>query len=162
MSTESHPPYRTITPSLNFKNTREAIEFYSKVFGAKQLKLIKAPDGGVVHAEVQFGDCIVMMSDANAEWNAPSPMDCGGSPTLLSFQSEDCDTLFNQAVEAGSEILMPMEDTFWGERMGMVKDPFGYRWSLGKHIEDVTPEEVEKRMKELFGQGDSPSTPAST
>ncbi|MGF1450365.1 MAG: VOC family protein [Opitutales bacterium] len=148
MSTEPGQDYRFITPSLNFKNTAEAIDFYTKAFGAVERFRVEAPNGAMMHAEMQFADSILMLSDACEEWHAPTPAE-SGCPVLLSLRTDDCDALFNQAVAAGCEVLMPMADQFWGERSGTVRDPFGYRWCMSKHIEDVSPEEMQKRMAEM-------------
>ncbi len=154
MSTDSSEEiYRTLTPSLNFEDTAAAMDFYAKAFGAIPRFKIDMPQGGVMHAEMQLGDSVFFLSDAAPDFHAPTPAQVGACPTLMALRFDNADDIFNQAVAAGAEVLMPMQDWFWGERMGTIKDPFGYRWSLGKHIEDVPPDEVMRRARELMPGG---------
>jgi uncharacterized glyoxalase superfamily protein PhnB len=151
MSTPVEPNpqgYPTLCPSLNFLDTKKAIAFYIEAFGACERFRMPGPGDTIMHAEVQIGDSVLMLSDASEHWHAPAAETLGACPTLLSVRCEDVDAACKQALEAGAEVLMPLENMPWGERCTMLKDPFGYRWTLVQHIEDVTPEEVERRLKE--------------
>lgn len=142
----------TITPHLVIKSADKAIEFYKKALGAEQLFVHKAPDGRIAHAELKIGDSKLLLADEFPEMGGKSAQTLGGSPVILNVYVEDVDKLFNQAVAAGAKVTMPLANQFWGDRYGTVTDPFGHHWALGQHIEDVTPEEMERRAKEAFAQ----------
>lgn len=146
--------YPTIAPSMNFENTAEAIDFYTRAFGAVERYRLEAPNGGVMHAEMTLGDSIMLMSDAMAEYGAPSAKAAGVSPTLLSLTVDDVDAVFQQAVEAGAKELSPVTDYCWGHRTGSLLDPFGYRWSVTTVTEKLTPEEIKRRVAETYGASD--------
>jgi PhnB protein len=143
--------YPQVTPYLCVDGAREAIEFYVKVFGGRERMHMPTPDGKIGHAEVEVGDSVIMLSDENPEIGVLSPKTIGGTPVLINLYVEDADAVFNAAVEAGSTALREMEDQFYGDRSGQFTDPFGHRWSVATHVEDVPPEEMEKRMKEFMG-----------
>jgi PhnB protein len=105
-----------------------------------------------MHARLKIGDSALMLNDEFPEMGARSPQSLGGSPVTINIYTEDVDRLFNQAVSAGATIAMPLQDQFWGDRYGVVADPFGHKWSLCTHIEDVAPEELEKRGKAAFAE----------
>lgn len=151
MSTVSPIPEgnHTLTPSLNFKDAKAAAAFYEKAFGAVKLFDICGPDGTVYHCEMQVGDSRLLFSQEMPEQHAPSAETAGACPTLLRIYTEDCDQLFNQAVAAGAEVLTPPEDQFWGDRVAALRDPFGYRWNLATHVEDVPPEEIMRRAAQI-------------
>lgn len=143
--------YHTATPYLIVTNTSKAIEFYKEAFGAVETTRLTAPDGKVMHAEIKIGDSQVMLCDECPDWNALSPQTIGGTSVSIVLYVEDVDTVANRAVSAGGLLVMPVADQFWGDRMGTVVDPFGHKWSIATHTEDVTPEEINVRAKALFG-----------
>ncbi len=144
--------YRTVTPYLIIRDAARAIEFYVKAFGAKEIMRMPMPDGKLAHAEIQIGDSMIMIADENLEWGARSPETLSGTPVGIFLYVPDVDATFKQAVDAGATPTMPPSDMFWGDRYGKVKDPFGHEWSVGTHIEDVSPEEMGKRQEAYFAQ----------
>jgi PhnB protein len=134
--------YHTITPYLQINGAAKAIDWYSKAFGAKEFVRMDGPDGKVGHAELRIGDSVVMLAD-NTE-GAPSAR--GGTTVTFVLYVDDVDSAFKKAMGLGAKQVMPVEDKFYGDRMGTLADPFGHEWSLGTHIEDVSPEEMQKRM----------------
>jgi len=142
-----HQPagYHAITPSLTIRDCAAAIEFYKKAFGASELYRLAGPDGKVMHAEMQFGDSRVMMSDEFPDWQCLSPQTIGGTGTGIVFYVTDVDAVFGQAVASGANAMEKPADKFWGDRMGCLMDPYGHKWSVATHKEDVTPEEIERR-----------------
>jgi len=143
----------TITAHLVVRDGTKAVEFYQKAFGAELRALHKTPDGRVMHASLKIGDSNLMLSDEFPQGNR-SAETLGGSPVVLNIYVEDVDTLFKQAVAAGAKVTMPLENQFWGDRYGQVTDPFGHAWALGSHVEDVAPEELERRAKAMFAEMD--------
>ena len=144
--------YSTVTPSLTLENCAEAIEFYQKAFGAEELSRAPGPGGSVWHAELQIGDSKIMVNSAFPEQGAHGPGHFGGSPMSIWLYVEDADAAVERAVEAGADIAMPLQDMFWGDRMAKVTDPFGFSWTIATHVEDVSPEEMQKRQKEAMEQ----------
>lgn len=145
--------FHTVTPHLIVRDAERAIAFYEKVFGAKLLAPIsKGQDGKVIHASFKIGDSVVMLSDEFPNFGSHSPLALKGSPVVIHVYVENVDALFARAVDAGSKITMPLGNQFWGDRYGQVEDPFGHRWSLGQHIENVTHEESERRGKAMFAE----------
>lgn len=138
--------YHTITPMLTLDNATEAIEWYKKAFGAEEHSRSLGPDGIVMHAELAIGNSRLMLHDAMMGDKGPKA--CGGSPAGCWLYVTDCDALFNRAVAAGATVRMPIESAFWGDRTGMIVDPFGYTWAIAQHIEDLTREEIEERQAE--------------
>ena len=138
--------YHSVTPYLIVDGAAAAIEFYKKAFGAVEVMRMPAPGGRIGHAEIKIGDSHVMLADENAEMNARSPKSVGGTPLSLLVYVEDVDETVERAVAAGAKLDRPVEDKFYGDRMGAIQDPFGHQWYVGTHIEDVTPEEMKKRM----------------
>ena len=141
--------YPRVMPYLCVDGASAAIDFYSAVFGATERMRMPAPDGTVAHAELQFGDSVVALSDEYPELGARSPKAFGGSPVTMSVYVEDVDAVFERALKAGAKALRPVEDQFYGDRSGQFEDPFGHRWSVGTHIEDVSPEEMAKRAQAM-------------
>lgn len=137
----------SVTPYLIVDDAAKAIDFYKKALGAEERFRLPGPGGGVMHAEIQIGDSVVMLSDANPAWGAKSPKTIGGSPVSLMLYVSDVDSAYKKAVDAGAEGSRPPTDMFWGDRMGRISDPFGHEWSLASHIEDVPPDEIEARGK---------------
>ena len=143
----------SITPGLVAKDAKKAIEFYKAAFGATVLSQMDWPDGrGIAHAELKIGDSKFYLGDEVPEMGAVSPQKLGGSPVTLHIYTEDCDALFKRAAAAGAKVEQPPMDMFWGDRYGKLLDPFGHRWSIATHKEDVTPADMEKRGKEWMAQ----------
>jgi PhnB protein len=135
------------------QDAAKAIEFYRKAFGAETQGVHKTPDGKVMHAELKIGDSKLMLADEfPGMGSCASPHTLGGTCVVLNLYGENVDQLFNQAVAAGATVIMPLTNQFWGDRYGQVKDPFGHTWALGQHVEDVAPEELERRGREAFAQ----------
>lgn len=143
--------YRAITPSLTFKDSQKAIEFYKKAFGAKVLDFFPNLNGhGIMHATMQIGDSIVMMGDENPGCKSAETL--GGSPVSLCVYVSNADTVFKQAVAAGGTVVMPVADMFWGDRAGNIKDPYGYSWMIATHTRDLTNDEIRKGAEAFFAQ----------
>jgi PhnB protein len=143
----------TITPHLVIRGADKAIEFYKKAFGAQVQGVHHTPDGKVMHASLKIGDSTLYLADEfPGMGTCQSPETLGGSTTVLNIYVEDVDRLFNQAVSAGAKVTMPLANQFWGDRYGQVSDPYGHHWALGQHVEDVAPEEMERRGKEMFAE----------
>jgi PhnB protein len=142
--------HHTATPYLVTANADQAIEFYKKAFGASELSRLPFPDGRVMHAEIMIGNSPIMLSDECPDWGALSPLTRGGTTVSIVLYVEDVDAVVNRAIAAGAKAMMPVTDQFWGDRMGTVIDPFGHKWSIATHIEDVSPEEMRTRAKALF------------
>ena len=136
----------TVTPSIIVKEAAKAIDWYKKALGAEEVSRFEGPDGRIMHAEIKIGDSHIMLADEAPEMDARSPKHYGGSPISLMLYVEDVDKLFAQAVAAGATVAQPVTDKFYGDRSGTVKDPFGHSWHLSTHKEDVSPDEMKKRM----------------
>ena len=145
--------YRRVTPYLIVDGAAAAIDFYSSVFGATERMRMDGPEGRVGHAELEIGDSVIMLADEHPEMNASGPRSTGGTPVSLHLYVEDVDSVFERAVEAGAKPLRPVEDQFYGDRLGSLEDPFGHHWSVATHVEDVSPEEMSKRMAEAAPGG---------
>ena len=143
--------YHSVTPYLIIRGAADAIEFYKKAFGASELFRFPGPDGKIGHAEVQIGNSRIMMADEYPEMGYNGPQATGGSPVALMIYLDDVDTVFKQAVDAGATVKEALQDKFYGDRMGTVIDPFGHRWHLATHKEDVSMEEMERRAKAAGG-----------
>lgn len=154
MSVQAVPEgFSTLTPHLVIKNAAQAIEFYKKAFGAIELHRMPMPDGRIMHAAIKIGNSILMLCDEMPDFGALGPDSIGGSSVWLHLYFEDADAVMAQAVTAGAEVKMPLENTFWGDRYGKVQDPFGHQWAIASHVEDVTPEETDARFKKLMTDG---------
>ncbi len=144
--------YHSLTPHLVIKGASEAIDFYKRAFGAKELGRMPFPgqDGQVKigHAELQIGDSRLFLADEFPDYGATGPQ--GHSPVTIHLYVTDADAAFNQAVEAGATVRMALENTFWGDRYGKLVDPFGHHWSISEHLEDLTPEQIQERMAAAF------------
>jgi PhnB protein len=145
--------YHSVTPYLIVRGAADAIEFYKKAFGAKELFRFPTPDGKIGHAEIKIGDSPIMMADEYPQMGYNSPQSLGGSPVSLMIYVEDVDTVFNQAVAAGATVKEAVSDKFYGDRIGTLTDPFGHVWHISTHKEDVSLEEMEKRAKAAHGGG---------
>ncbi|HEX8641717.1 MAG TPA: VOC family protein [Allosphingosinicella sp.] len=149
--------YHSVTPYLIVAGAEEAIRFYERAFGATEvLRMPMGDTGRLAHAEVKIGDSHVMLSDEWPDMALLGPKARGGATASLLIYIEDVDAAFAQAIRAGATEERPPEDQFWGDRMGTLLDPFGHRWTLATHIEDVSEEEMQRRMAEAF---QAPSAP---
>lgn len=142
--------YHSVTPYLVVGDAARAIDFYKRAFGANELVRMGAPGGKIGHAELKIGDSMIMLSDELM--GNRSPQTLGGSPVSIFLYVEDVDSVFNQAVKAGAKSDASPTDMFWGDRFGRLTDPFGHIWAIATHIEDVAPEEMEKRAKAAMSQ----------
>lgn len=143
--------YHTVTPYLIVKGAARAIDFYARAFGAKELFRMAQPDGRVGHAELQIGDSRVMLADEYPEIGAKSPQAYGGSAVTIHLYVPDVDAVVERAVAAGAQLTRPVADQFYGDRNGGVTDPFGHAWFVSTHVEDVSPEEIERRAAAQHG-----------
>ena len=153
MATQTTPVgYHSVTPYLIVDNAAKALEFYQKALNAKELYRLPVPGdkGGqkISHAEIRIGDSQLMLSDEYPEMDALGPKSLGGTPASFLIYVDDVDKAFDQAVKAGGKALQPVENQFWGDRTGTLVDPFGHKWTLGTHVEDVSPKEMQKRMED--------------
>jgi PhnB protein len=139
--------YHSISPAITCKNAAKAIDFYKEAFGATEVNRMDGPGGMVMHAELRIGDSMIFVSDEFPGMSAaPTP---GATPSSYLFlYTEDCDETFSRAIAAGATSTMPMADMFWGDRYGKLTDPFGHSWGIATHVEDVSPEEMERRSAE--------------
>lgn len=144
--------YHSVTPYLIVSNAGRALEFYKNAFGAKELMRMEQPGGRIGHAEIEIGDSRVMLADEFPEMGAKSPDSLGGSPVGLMLYVQDVDSQFKQAITAGAKEVRPVQDQFYGDRSGTLVDPFGHQWTLGTHKEDVSDEEMKRRMAAAFAQ----------
>jgi len=151
--------HHTVTPQLTLDNAAQGIDWYKKALGAQEVTRAVGPDGKIMHAELRIGDSLVMMNDAMGGGKGAKAM--GGSPASLWVYVEDCDALFNRAVDAGAQVapgpMGQLADQFWGDRSGTFTDPQGYRWTIATHKEDLTSEEIEQRQAEFFKQFAQPA-----
>ena len=143
--------YPRVTPYLCVDNASAAIDFYSRVLGATERMRMPAPGDKIGHAELQIGDSVIMLSDEFPEMGIQAAKTIGGTPVTLSVYVEDVDDVFDRAVGAGATSLRPVENQFYGDRSGQFEDPFGHRWNVATHVEDVSPEEMHKRAAEMMG-----------
>ena len=141
--------YHSVTAYLIIDGAAKAIDFYKKAFGATEIMRMPAPGGRIGHAEIKIGDSPVMMADEHPEMGYRSPNSTGSTPVSLLIYTEDADKMFKAAISNGAKSLKPMANQFYGDRMGTLQDPFGHVWSIGTHIEDVSPEEMKRRMAEM-------------
>ena len=143
----------SITPGLVVKDARKALEFYKTALGATVLSVMDSPDGqGIMHAELKIGDSKFYLGEESPEMNAVSPLKLGNTPVSLNIYTEDCDALFKRAIAAGAKVEQPLTDMFWGDRYGKISDPFGHKWGIATHKEDLTDAEIGKRAKEWMAQ----------
>ena len=142
--------YHSITPYLVCKGAAKAIEFYTRAFGAKEFVRMPGPEGRIMHAEVKIGDSMLMLADENPERGAVAPPagTLARSASIM-FYTDDVDATFKRALDLGASSIQTPTDMFWGDRMGNLMDPFGHQWAIATHKEDVTPEEMQKRMQAI-------------
>lgn len=141
--------YHAVTPYLIVKGAARAIEFYKQAFGATEIMRFPGPDGGIAHAEIKIGDSVVMLSDTPMGGEFRDPQALGGSPIGLMIYVPEVDKTFKNAVSAGAKQSRAVVDQFYGDRSGTLIDPFGHVWTVATHVEDVSPQEMQKRMSEM-------------
>ena len=137
--------YHTATPYLTVQDTAAAINFYKRAFAAKELFRMPGPDGKIMHAEITIGDSHVMLADESESGETRAPQALKGTASGIFLYLEDVDAVFKQAVKAGAKETMPVQNMFWGDRFGKLTDPFGHKWMLASHIEDISPAEMQER-----------------
>jgi PhnB protein len=146
------PGYHTVTPYIVCRGAARAIEFYKKAFGAKERLRMDAPNGAIAHAELQIGDSVLMLGDEQPQMGATAPETVGGTASGLFIYHKDVDKAFAQAIAAGAKSEMEPVDMFWGDRYCKLQDPFGHKWSIATHIEDLSPKEMARRGQEAMAQ----------
>jgi PhnB protein len=144
--------YHSLTPYLVVDGAAQAIEFYRQAFGATERGAMPGPDGRIMHAEIQIGDSVLMLSDPSPQMITRAPTELGGTSAEVFLYVEDVDATVQKAAEAGAEVTSPVEDMFWGDRFGRIKDPFGQVWQIATRVEDLAPEEIQERAKEAMAQ----------
>ena len=143
--------YPQVMPYLHVDDAKSAIDFYKDVLGATERMRLDQPDGRIGHAELVLGEAVIMLADEFPEMGIRSAKSIGGSPVTINVYVEDVDQTFQRALQAGATSLRDVEDQFYGDRSGQLEDPFGHRWNISTHVEDVPPQEMEKRMAALSG-----------
>jgi len=147
---ESYFP--TLTPYIVVRDAKEAIAFYEKAFGAKTRNVANSPDGKVMNAQLVIGDSVLMLNDEFPDYGSFGPQPGDRIPVTIHISSKSVDADFQRAIDAGAEVTMPLEDQFWGDRYGQLKDPFGYNWSMGQKVKSPTAEEMDEAMKNFAKQ----------
>jgi PhnB protein len=145
--------YPRVIPYLNVDGASDAIDFYGYVLGATERMRMGGPDGKIGHAELNIGDSVVMLADANPDMGHQTPAMLGGTPVTTMVYVEDVDACFARALERGGKEIRPLENQFYGDRSGQFEDPWGHHWYVASHVEDVSPEEMQKRSAEMMGGG---------
>ena len=144
--------YHSITPSLIIQGAAGAIAFYKEAFGAVEIgHRMEMPGGKIGHAEIKIGDSVIMLADEHPEMGARGPRSIGGSPVSIVLYVEDVDALSARATAVGAKVTRPVADQFYGDRAGSFEDPFGHQWHIHTHVEDVSPEELQRRMAGMQG-----------
>ena len=143
--------YPQVMPYLIVDGANEAIEFYKDVLGATERMRLDGPDGRIGHAELQIGGSVIMLADENPGMNVEGPRSVGGTPVTIHVYIEDADGAFERAVKAGAKPLRAVEDQFYGDRSGQFEDPYGHRWNVATHVEDISEEEMARRAAEMAG-----------
>ena len=144
--------YHSVTPYLIIKGAAAGIDYYKKVFGATERMRMDGPGGTIGHAELVIGSSTIMLADEHPDMGYRSPKTLGGTPVSLVVYVEDVDTVFKRAVDAGAKSQRPVENQFYGDRMGTLEDPFGHVWSIATHVEDISPEEMKRRADQMMKQ----------
>jgi PhnB protein len=141
--------YHSVTPYLIVKDAAAALEFYHSAFNAEEIMRLSDPSGGIMHCEFKIGDSHIMMANEFPDMGYFGPQTLGGSPVTICLYVENVDEMFRQAIEAGGVEIKPVEDQFYGDRSGTLKDPSGHVWTITTHIKDLTPTEIEERFKQM-------------
>jgi len=139
--------FHTITPHLVVKGAAKAIDFYKAAFGAEELSRHAMPDGSIMHALIKIGDSMLMLNDEFPQMGAKGPTSIGGTSVTLNLYVQDADKSWERATKAGATVKMPIADMFWGDRYGILADPFGHAWSIATHKQDLTPEQLMQASK---------------
>jgi PhnB protein len=143
--------YHSVTPALTLRDARKALDFYKEALGAEERYAMPGPDGkGIMHAEMRIGDSVIMLGEEHP--GTKSAETAGGSPVGFYVYVDDVDASYDRAVAAGAKAQMPVQEMFWGDRMGMVQDPFGYNWMIARRTRDLSPEEIQAGAKAAFGE----------
>ena len=145
-------PHTGVIPHLTVKDAARAIEFYQRAFGATEVSRHTVPDGSIMHASIKVGEGMVFVYDEFPDMGAKSPQSLGGSAVSLMVYVPDVDATVKRAVQAGAKVTMPVADQFWGDRYGMLTDPFGHVWEVATHTEDLSKDELERRGREAMAQ----------
>ena len=157
------PGFHTLTPHLIVRDADKAIEFYKQAFGAElQGQAARMPNGKIMHAMLRIGDSFLMLNDEMPDYGALSPVSGGSSSVIIHIYTDDVDAAFQRATAAGAQVKMPLMDQFWGDRYGMVTDPSGHKWSLATHVKDLSPEEMDRGMKQAIANMPPPQTARKT
>jgi len=146
------PGFHSLSTHLIVNGAASYIDFLQRAFGATELNRAPAPDGRLMHATLRIGDSMLMLADHFPEFGS-QPVVQGNLPFVLNLYVPDADSAWQKAVSAGCEVTFPLADQFWGDRYGQVRDPFGFKWAIATHKEDLTPEEIQQRQKKAFGGG---------
>ena len=142
----------TITPHIVVRDAARAVDWYQQALGAEERRRVPLPDGRLMSVEVWYGDSAVMLADEFPELGVLSPLSVGGTSVVLNLFTDNVDALWRRAVDAGAEVLHPLQDSFWGDRHGQITDPFGHQWGLAQHIRDVPHEKIVRAAARAFGQ----------
>ncbi|OJH38176.1 VOC family protein [Cystobacter ferrugineus] len=143
--------YHSLTPYLSLSDAAKAVEFYKAALGAVELYRLPMPGGKIAHGELQIGDSRLMYADEMPDWGNKSAKSYGGTPVGLCIYTENVEALAERFVKAGGKVVRPLENQFYGDRSGQFEDPEGYKWTLAQHVEDVSPEEMQRRMAKMGG-----------
>jgi PhnB protein len=141
--------YHAITPYISCRDATKAIAFYKQALGAQEMYRLPMPNGKIGHAELKMGDSMFMLADESEEWGNKSAKTLGGSPMGLCFYTDDVERVADRFCKAGGKVVRPIELQFYGDRSGQFEDPEGYKWTLAQHVEDVSPEELKRRMSKM-------------
>jgi PhnB protein len=145
--------YRSVTPYLMVKGAAEAIDFYKRAFNARERMRVPGPGGKIMHAEIEIGDSVVMLAEEFPDMGALGPLSIGGTPVGIHLYVENVDAIFKQALSAGAREERPLQNQFYGDRSGSLIDPFGHKWNLATHVEEVSPDEMQRRMEQWTKDG---------
>lgn len=144
--------YHSVTPYLIVRGAAKAIDWYREAFRAEEMFRMDGPGGTITHAEIKIGDSVLMLADEHPDVGARGPQSIGGTPVGLMIYMADCDAVFARATKAGATVERPLADHFYGDRSGSIVDPFGHKWTIATHVEDVSPEEMAQRHEEWVAQ----------
>jgi uncharacterized glyoxalase superfamily protein PhnB len=144
--------FHTLTPHLTVRDADKALEFYKNALGAEILGVARTPDGKVMHASLRIGDSMLMLNDEFPEMGGLSPLSVGGTGVTIHIYTDNVDEAFNRAVAAGAQVKMPLMDQFWGDRYGMIADPFGHKWSIATHVKEMSQDEMQHAQDEAMAK----------
>lgn len=150
--------FHTLTPHIIVSDAVKAIAFYKRAFGAKEVSAMRGPEGEIMHAELDLFGSRLMLANSSPQWHCFGPEHYKGSPVTLHLYVEDCDKVFAQATKAGAVVVMPVEDAFWGDRYGKLKDPFGHEWSVATHKKDLSATQIEEAGRKWMEQAKAPAS----